>query len=306
MGQDLSNLNMGSGQPGLTGTDGFLEVQQAGGPSQPAKVTGQPTKDSIEKAGELAAALYLQAMSNPLLIPPDDPNHILAIGQLAMDKICLQILDSWSKSLQEIAEAKKEADRRDALNPLLMEVHMTAALFLAVASIFIRAIFGTQVAEALNKITDGGNIEKAIATRFAAQLNQWADEGILKGYLMTIVDQLPSSVNLSEAQKTVLANQIQLMLLGSALAGLYKIDTKWIKSEDFMNVLAHPEIMKDSNATALATLIINILNELPEEARARMIRTLSIYMDTNPDLPTLFDLGQTTDIQMSILKSSPT
>lgn len=302
MNQDFSNLNMGAGQPSVTNPESIYQAQQTQGPSQTQQVTGQSNKDSIEKAAALVASLYLPPMSNPLLIPPD-PNLAVMIGQLAMDKICLNILDSWSKNLQKIAEEKKEADRRDELNPILREIHVTAGLILAVSTIFVRAIFGTQVAEALQKPE---NTEKTIAVQYATKLNQWALEGTLKGYLMTIVDELPSSANLNEAQKTILANQIQVMLLSSALAGLYKLKTQWITSDEFINLLSHADSLNDPQASLLAMLIVNTLAELPEAERIRMAKTLSIYMDSNPELPTLFDLNQTADIQLSILHSSHT
>lgn len=304
MSQDFSNLQAGGHQPGITGSEAFFEVQSTGSAEQANKVTGQPTKDSIEKAAAIVASLYLPPMSNPLLIPPD-PTLAMAIGQLAMDKICLSILDSWSENLAKIAEEKKAQDLRDEMNPVWREIHLASAIILSVATIFIRAIFGTQVTEALQK-SEGLTDEKAIANHFAVQLNRWALEGVLNGYLLTIVDKLPSAARLNEAQKTTLANQLQIMLLASALAGIYKIQTKWITSEEFINLLANPGILNDPQAAILAMLIVNTLALLPEEARSRMTRTLTIYMDTNPNLPTLFDLGKTAEVQMSILNSSRT
>lgn len=303
MTQDFSNLNTGAGQPGITGPGSLFEVQQTGATDQTTHVKGPMTKDSIEKASELVAALYLPPMSNPLLTPPD-PNLAVAIGQLEMDKICLSVLDEWSKSLQKIAEDQKEADRKAELNPVWREIHVTSVIFLSIASIFIRAVFGNQAAEAIQK--NEGFTESGIAKKFAGQLAQWAIQGTLKGYLMTIVDQLPSSASLAEAQKTVLANQIQVMLLSSALAGLYVSKTGWITSEEFIHLLSNPGLLKDSDAAALAMIIVNTLSELPEIERARMARTLTLYMDRHPELPTLLDLGKTTEVQMSILKSSPT
>ena len=232
--QNLSNLNTGTGpQSNLFGTDSIFGAQPVTGADQitaPGS-TGQPTKDSIEKASELVAALYMPPMSNPLLIPPDQ-NLAIAIGQLGMDKICLNILDSWSKNLQEIGEQIKEEELKKETNPVLKDVHATAALFLAVATIFVRAIFGSQIAALLNPGDDLSD-NKVIANKFASQLNQWAQEGTLNGYLLTIVDQLPSTANLSEAQKTILAKQMEVIVLSSALAGLYKAQTDWITSEEF-------------------------------------------------------------------------
>lgn len=302
MSQDLSNLNLGGGnQAGLPGMDGLYQVQQTSiEQTQPS--TSQPTKDTIEKASQLAALYLPLLMSNPVLIPPD-PNYIMAITQLEMDRICLNILDSWSKNLQQIAEEKKEADRRDEINPLLKEIHVTAGLLLAVATIFLRAIFGTQVAEAIQKPSEMSD-DKAIALRFASQLNQWSLDGTLNGYLMTIVDELPSSANLSEDQKMVVAKQLQVMLLASALAGIYKTQTQWITAEEFINILSNPTTLNDPQAVLLAVLLVNTLNDLPEVARSRMAKTLTLYMNTNPDLPTLFDLNQTAGIQLSILNNS--
>lgn len=297
MSQEFSNLQTGGHQPGLTGPDALIGIQQTSGTDQ--TVAAPTSKDSIEKAAELVAALYLPPMSNPQLIPPDS-NLVVVIGQLEMDKICLNILDSWSKSLQKIAEQTKEDERLKELNPILREVHVTASLFLAVASIFIRAIFGTKVADAIQKTSKDNGIEQ----RYAAQLNQWAAAGTLQGYLMTIVDTLPSAGNLSEAQKNILSKQLQVMLLSSALAGLYKVQTNWITSEEFFNLLADPSFLKNSNAIGLSALIVKTLAELPEVDRSRMTRTLTIFMNSNPELPTLFDLGQTAGVQLSILNSS--
>ena len=90
MNQDLSNLNTGAGHQGsLSGLDAFYNVQPVV-PDQTVQPAGQPTKDSIEKASALVASLYMPLISNPILVPPD-PNLTLAIGQLAMDRICLNI-----------------------------------------------------------------------------------------------------------------------------------------------------------------------------------------------------------------------
>lgn len=110
MDQNLPNLGTGQQQPGLPGSDAIFGIQPTSA-DQTLEVGGQPTKDSIEKAAAIVAALYMPPMSNPLLVPPD-PNVTVAIGQLAMDKICLNILDSWSKNLQEIAEQAKEAQKK--------------------------------------------------------------------------------------------------------------------------------------------------------------------------------------------------
>lgn len=304
MTQDL-NLNSGTGnQAALPGTESLYQITPLSTPDE-TQVKGLTSKDSIEKAGEVVASLYLPSMANPILIPPD-PNHIAAIGQLAMDKICLDLLDSWSKSLQKIAEDKKEADRKDALNPILQEIHVAGALFFAIATIFIRAIFGTQAAEALQK--SDGTDQKAITTKLAAQLSQWALDGTLSGYLMTIVDKLPSSANLKEGEKIILAQQIQVMLLASVLAGLYKLQYGGVTAKEFMDVLAKPIVVDSPHAQVLAALIVNTLSsdELPIEAKSRLARSLNIYLDTDPNLPTLFDLGETASIQLSILHSSQT
>lgn len=299
MNPDFSNLPTGTGpQQGIFSPDALSPVQ---GADKTSKVSGQPTKDSIEKVSAEIASLYLPPMSNPILIPPD-PNMIVAIGQLAMDKICLSILDEWSKSLAQIAEEKKEADRKAELNPIWREVHLASAIILSVATIFIRAIFGTNIAEGLK--VEGPASEKAIAQRFATQLNAWALSGVLKGYLMTIVDKLPTASYLSENQKAILSNQIQIMLLASSLASLYKIQFNWITSEEFIHLLGKPDVLNNPDATVLSMLIVNTLSELPDGERNRMARTLALYMDTNPSLPTLFDLGKTAEVQLSILHSS--
>jgi hypothetical protein len=307
MNQDFSSLNTSSGQqqPGISGLPGFSGVQPATPAGSTAQATGVPTKDSIEKAGALAAALNLIPLmsNNPILNAPD-PNMIGMISQLAMDKICLNILDSWSKNLQEIADQKKEDEKKIEANPILREMYVTASVFLAVATIFLRAIFGTQVAEAFQ--SGGAHNDQLIAQKFASQLTQWALDGTLNGYLMTVVDQMPSSATMSEGQKGVLVNEIQVMLLSSGLAAVYKSQTHWLTSEEFINLLANPGILNDPNANLLSMLIVNTLSELPVDARTRMARTLTIYMNSNPDLPTLFDLGQSTAIQNSILNGSRT
>ncbi len=305
MSSDLSNLQSGSGHhPGITGTDSLSQIQQTGSTDQIVQPTGQPTKDSIEKASALVAALYMPPMSNPSIYAPD-PNLAIEVGQIAMDKICLNVLDSWSKNLQEIAAQKKEQDRQDELNPILRDIHMTGAIFLAVATIFVRAIFGTQIAQLLDK-SGSLNNEQAVASKFASQLSQWALEGVLDGYLMTIVDKLPSAQNLNENQKMILAQQMQAMLLSSALAALYKVQTQWITAPEFINILANPSILSDPSATRLADLLVNTFNKLPSVERERLGRSLNIYMDSNPDLPSLFDLGKTTEVQLSILSSTRT
>ncbi len=308
MNQDFSNLNMGSGQqPGLTGAEGVFQTQQTT-PSTPTQTTGPTSKDSIEKASAIVASLYMPLMSNPLLLPPD-PNQAIVISQLALDKICLCILDSWSKNLQEIEEARKADDKKAQLNPILREIHVTAALFLAVATIFIRAIFGTRIAEVFQK-NGGLTDEKLVVNKFSSQLAQWAMDGTLKGYLMTIVDKLPSAAHLKEEDKEILAKEIELMLLSSALAALYKasqqgpMNSQWITHEEFIHLLANPNALNDPHAAVLSMLIVNVLSDLPEDARLRMSRTISLYMDSNPDLPTLFDLGQSTEIQLSILNAN--
>lgn len=304
MTQDSSNLHMGSGSnlgQGISGPSGDFGIQPVSQPDQPPP-SGQPTKDTIEKAAALVASLYLPPMSNPMLTPPD-PDLAISIGQMEMDKICLSILDSWSKNLEEIAEAKKEQERRDEINPIIREMHISAGIILSVATIFIRAIFGTQAAEAFQS-TGGITDEKSIANRFATQLNQWALDGTLDGYLKTIVDKLPSAEKMTEAEKIILIKQLQVMLLSSALAGLYKTQTQWITAEEFIYLLSHPNMLNDPNSAMLAVLIVNGLSELPEPARMRMAKTLSIYMNTNPDLPTLFNLSESAEVQMSILNSS--
>lgn len=302
MSQDLSNLQTGAGnQPGVSGSQNIFEIQQAGAPPDQPKVTPAQDKDSIEKAGEIIASLYLPPSSSPLLYAPD-PKNLVAIGQLELDKICLNILDSWSKNLQKIAEEKKEDDRRAELNPVLREIHNVGSLFLAIATIFVRAIFGTQAAEALQK-TDNLSNEKSIAERLVSQLNQWSLNGVLNGYLLTIVDQLPSAAKLNEAEKNLLGKQIQAILYGSALAGIYKAKFEWITAEEFLNFLENPTILNDPNATLLAINLVNLLNELPDVERARSLKSLAIYINTNPDLPSLFSLGETTGVQLSILNS---
>lgn len=300
---DLSNLQTGQGQQSGIGGPGSIYSTQP--PlDQTVHPTGQPTKDSIERAGALVAALYLPLMNSPVLYTPD-PNLAIEIGQLALDKICLNILDSWSKNLQEIAEQQKEDEKRKELNPILRDFHVTAALFLSVATIFIRAIFGTQIAELIQK---PGNItnEQALANKFASQISQWALEGVLDGYLLTIVDKLPSAANLTEDKKIILAKQIEAMLLSSALAALYKVQTQWITGAEFVNLLANPGILNNPDATRLADLLLNTLIQLPPNEKTRFARAVNIYMDSNPDLPTLFDLGKTAEIQLSILSSTRT
>lgn len=178
---------------------------------------------------------------------------------------------------------------------------MTIALFLAVATVFLRAMFGTKVAELLQKSGDDDK-DKVMANTLASQLVKWAQDGTLNGYLLTIVDGLPSAANLSENQKQGLANQIQVMLLSSVLAGLYKIKnhTQLITSDIFMGLLSNLKSLNDPNAELLATQINIVLKELPDDAKHRMLTSLSIYMNSNPNLPTLFNLGQATEVQLSI------
>lgn len=303
MSQDFTNLNTGMGnQSGLPNAEALYQPKQTSALDSKVQETSLHSKDSIEKASAVVASLYLPPLSNPLLIPPD-ANNIIAISQLAMDKICLNILDSWSQSLKKIAEEKREADRRKELNPLLQDLNMAGGLVLAVATIFIRAIFGTQIAQALQK-NPGLTDEKVIAHKFATQIAQWSLDGVLGGYLMTIVDKLPSATSMNEGEKKVLAQQMQAMLLAAALGGIYKAKYEWITSKEFMDVLSDPFSLKDSNMAMLAMLLVNTLNELPEEAKLRMMKTLNIYMDSNPDLPSLFDLGHTTGVQLSILKAT--
>ncbi|MBN9376998.1 MAG: hypothetical protein BGO14_02365 [Chlamydiales bacterium 38-26] len=305
MSQDLSNLNLGSGAQPVYQPTSVSSTESSTSP------TASTSKDSIERASSVVAALYLPPMAFPMLTPPD-PNNIEAITRLAMDKICLSILDSWSESLKKIADEKREEEKQKELNPLYKEIHFIGGLFFSISSIFLHAIFGTQAAEALQKAAGGADQKSVITNKLASQLSLWALDGVLSGYLMTIVDKLPSAANLNEGDKKVLANQIQVMLLSSALAALFKemrlAKENWssITAQDFISLLANPGQLNNPHATVLAALIVNTLQDLPEEARIRMARTLNIYMDDNPDLPTLLDLGESTDVQLSILHSTRT
>lgn len=304
MSGDLSNLNLGPGnQPFVSGSGGAQQVEGSLDNQAVKAPPGVSDKDTIEKLGEVIASLYLQSnISTPILFPPD-ANNIAAITHLAMDKICLSILDNWSKSLQEIADQKREDEKRAELNPTWKDLQMSAGVVLSIVTIFIRAIFGTQAAEALLK-SNSVNIDKVIADRFATNLATWGLNGVLKGYMLTILDQMPSTAKLSEGDKILLGKQLEIMVLASALGALYKVDTKWLTAEEFVNLLTNPTLLTNPNAQILAALILKELGELPPEKNARTVRMLMNYMNSNPDLPTLMNLGESTEAQVSILNSS--
>lgn len=271
------------------------------------------SKDTIESQSALIASLYLHnfQMSFPVIIPPTT-EEFLAIQNIAMNKVCMSILDNWSKGLQEIADQKREEEKQADINPnpLHRDLHIAGGLITSIAMIFIHAIFGNTVAEALNK-SDNLPPEAAHALRYATQLYQWSNEGVLNGYLKSIVDQLPSSKNLTAQGKEILSKQLEIMLLGSAVAALFKTDSKngYISPERFNELMANPAEIKDPTLRALVYRLIDefgVLGALSQTDKVKMEKTLGLYLETNPDLPSLLNLDESANIQLSILNNVQT
>lgn len=301
MSSDLSNLNLGGNQTPITGPETITGVDSS--QSTGSHKTGSIDKDTIERVGEAMAALYLQPnMSIPILFPPDG-NSVAMIVQLGMDKICLAVLDSWSQSLQEIAEQKRRDDARAELNPTWQNFQQSAGVILSILTIFVRALFGTNAAEALQK-GNGVDADKQMADRFANNLATWGASGALKGYILTVIDQMPSAAKLSEGDKVILGKQLEVMVLASALAALYKAETKWITPEEFVNILNNPSILNTPSAGVLASLIARELEGLPTLESERTLRMILEYVATNPDLPTLMDFGGDGTHHTSILNAT--
>lgn len=139
--------------------------------------------------------------------------------------------------------------------------------------------------------------ERILADKYATKILALLGTPELNNFIMAmLVNKTEKGAPLTDGRKLELSSILKVVLLASALASVYKSKTGKVTDQEFLDLISGKMKPEKGIESDLVKAIQNQLSEVknPDE-KLRILEALAEYMDKDPKLEALFDVGATFD-----------
>lgn len=139
--------------------------------------------------------------------------------------------------------------------------------------------------------------DKTLANKYASKIISLLNSDQLNNFIMALlVNRTENGQPLSNERKAELSAVLKLILLASALAAIYKSKTGKITGEEFLELSDGTSMKPEEGIEAQLVQAIKMqFKDMDEDTKTKVLNALARYMDTDPKLAKLFNVGTTFD-----------